>query len=139
MPFSRIPPGFDSDSLRLLDVALTRTWLERVLVGASLSGADSTICADLRAKIERLDRLQTGQLSKRAQRSEKVVAVHKFKIGERVIYHSPRNGAPPAVFTVLRLMPVEGRDITYRVKSTEIGTERVARESDLSSLEEVPT
>lgn len=65
MPFPKKPVGFSQDSLRLLDVALTRAWLERVALGASLSGADEVVCADLRDKIERMRRLQVNGRSRK--------------------------------------------------------------------------
>lgn len=139
MPFPEFPPGFGPHSLQLLDVALTRAWLERVAIGASLSGADNTVCADLWAKVERLSQLQSGQGITRTGQLEKAMAAHRFKIGERVIFHSPRTATAPSVFTVLRLMPAEGQDLTYRIKSTEVGIERIAKERELSSLHEEQT
>jgi len=134
MPFPEKPVDFSQDSLRLLDVALTRAWLERVALGASLSGADEAVCADLRDKIERIKRLQTNGRSAKTGRSEKRMAGHRFKIGERVIFHSPRRSIGPSLFTVLRLLPIEGQEFSYRIKSSEENFERVAKERELTSL-----
>lgn len=58
MPFVEHPPGFGPDSLRLLDVALTSLWMERVATGASLSIADAAVCADLLSNVKRLNDLR---------------------------------------------------------------------------------
>lgn len=136
MPFHQIPPGFSADSLRRLDVALTRAWMERVAIGASLSCADAALCADLWEKVERLDRLQTGRENNSSRQPEKQMSPHKFKVGQRVIFHSPRKAVGPSIFTVLRLLPTEGQGLTYRIKSSEEGFERVANELELTSLHE---
>lgn len=62
------------------------------------------------------------------------MAAHQFKVGERVIFHSPRRSIGPSVVTVLRLLPIEGQERTYRIRSTEEGFERVATERELASL-----
>lgn len=134
MPFHGRPPGFSSDSLRLLDVALTRVWMERVAIGASLSCADAALCAELWDKVERLDRLQPTRRRARVHNPENRMAAHRFKVGERVIFYSPRRSIEPSIFTILRLLPAEGQDPTYRVKSAEESFERVANERELSSL-----
>jgi hypothetical protein len=142
MPFDKQPPGFSFDALRLLDVAMTRAWLERVAIGASLSRADASLCADLWEKVERLDKLQLGRRSVGAPKSrqpENTMAAHRYKVGQRVIFHSPRSSVGPSLFTVLRLLPTEGQGITYRIKSTEGSVERVAKESELTSLHEEAT
>jgi hypothetical protein len=64
----------------------------------------------------------------------KHMAIHKFKAGQRVVYHSPRKSIGPTIFTVLRRLPTEGDGFTYRIKSTEEGSERVASEHELTSL-----
>lgn len=138
MPFLEHPPGFGRDSLRLLDIALTRSWLERLAMGASLSHADPAVCRDLWRAVERLDAHQAGRRIK-AIASEKDMAEHRYKVGQRVIFHSPRVASGPSLFTVMRLMPSEGQDLTYRIKSIEAGIERMAKERELSSLQEEPT
>jgi hypothetical protein len=57
MPFHKRPVGFSPEALGLLDVAMTRLWLEQIVIGANLSGADAETCATLRAKLRRLDEL----------------------------------------------------------------------------------
>lgn len=139
MPFDQPPPGFSPESMRLLDVALTRAWLERVAIGASLSCADATLCAELWEKVERLERLQSGQRSPKTKQLEKRMAAYRFKVGERVIFYAPRRAMGPSVCTILRLLPSEGQDRSYRIKSPDEGFERVAKEGELSSLQEEAT
>jgi hypothetical protein len=38
---------------------------------------------------------------------------------------------PRGTYTIVRKLPVEGRDCQYRVKSTDDGHERVLRESQI--------
>lgn len=67
------------------------------------------------------------------------MAAHKFNVGERVIFHSPRLSVGPSIFTVLRRLPIEGYDRTYRIKSSEENFERVAKEHELESVHEEAT
>jgi hypothetical protein len=67
MPFPIKPPGFDSHALDLLDIALTRAWMERVATGASLSGADSATCASLWDQVVVLDALLSGRAPRAKQ------------------------------------------------------------------------
>ena len=136
MPFEQNPPGFSRDAMRLLDVAMTRAWMERVAIGASQSGADTDLCAELWGKVDRLHALQSGTRGSKAKYPEKRMVAHRFKVGQRVIFHSPRRAVGPSIFTVLPLLPIEGQDLTYRIKSTEEGFERVAKERELASLHE---
>lgn len=64
------------------------------------------------------------------------MASHKFKVGQRVIFHSPRSAVEPSICTVLRPLPIEGPELTYRVKSTEKSFERVAKERELTLVDE---
>ncbi|HUZ62888.1 MAG TPA: hypothetical protein VMU82_04150 [Acetobacteraceae bacterium] len=59
--------------------------------------------------------------------------VHKFKIGQRVRFlpDSFEQSALRGVYTVVRLMPSETRDLQYRVKNVQDGHERVVRETQL--------
>jgi hypothetical protein len=64
------------------------------------------------------------------------MAGHKFKIGQ-VVDFSPslRAGVPASVreYKILRLLPHEGGERTYRIKATAEAFERVARESELEA------
>jgi hypothetical protein len=59
---------------------------------------------------------------------------HKFKVGQLVDY-KPIGFAmrtSSREYKVLRLLPPEGDDLLYRIKSPGESFERVARESELS-------
>jgi hypothetical protein len=62
------------------------------------------------------------------------MAEHKFRIGQMVIYARRVLGReePPAEFEVLRLLPSDGAENQYRIKSTVEAFEHVVRESQLS-------
>jgi hypothetical protein len=59
---------------------------------------------------------------------------HKFGVGETV-YFTASNVARPAAsgtYEVIRLLPTDGDDCQYRIKSTTEAFERVAKESQLA-------
>jgi hypothetical protein len=58
---------------------------------------------------------------------------HKFKVGERVLYTSGPFGRAAAggVYKVTQLLPSEGDDRQYRIKSADEPHERVVKESEL--------
>jgi hypothetical protein len=58
---------------------------------------------------------------------------HKYRIGETVYYTSPTFGRAAATgsYTVVKLLPSEGDDYQYRIKSSGEAFERVAKESQL--------
>jgi hypothetical protein len=58
---------------------------------------------------------------------------HKYQIGEMVYYTSPTFGRAAATgsYTVVKLLPSEGDDHQYRIKSSGEAFERVAKESQL--------
>ena len=58
---------------------------------------------------------------------------HKFGVGETV-YFTASNVARPAAsgtYEVIRLLPTDGDDCQYRIKSSTEAFERVAKESQL--------
>jgi hypothetical protein len=65
------------------------------------------------------------------------VSDHKFKIGQSVQYSSGPYGRGTAngVYTITQLLPPEGDDRQYRIKSTNEPHERVAKESQLNRAE----
>jgi hypothetical protein len=133
MPFPRHPVGFSPETLRLLDVAMTRLWLEQVAIGASLSLAEPSLREELHNQVVRIRELGRSRPSRTRPAQERDMAVRKFKLGEKVIYHAPRQAIGPSLYTVVKLLPLEGIEFTYRVKSPE-NVERAARESELTSL-----
>jgi hypothetical protein len=62
------------------------------------------------------------------------MAHHKFKVGEQVDFAPSRPGVatPNANYEIIRLLPVNGSEHQYRVKSKFERFERVAKESELS-------
>jgi hypothetical protein len=61
------------------------------------------------------------------------VRTHKYQVGEMVYYTSPTFGRAAATgsYTVIKLLPSEGDDYQYRIKSSGEAFERVAKESQL--------
>lgn len=62
-----------------------------------------------------------------------LVKTHKFQVGQLVYYSAPTFGRTPAKgdFTVVKLLPSEGDEQQYRIKSNGEAFERVAKESQL--------
>jgi hypothetical protein len=58
---------------------------------------------------------------------------HKYGVGETVYYTSPSFGraAASGSYTVVKLLPSDGEDYQYRIKSSGEAFERVAKESQL--------
>jgi hypothetical protein len=58
---------------------------------------------------------------------------HKFQIGQTVYFTSRPIGhmSPNSSYEVVRLLPSDGADYQYRIKSAAEAFERVARESQL--------
>lgn len=61
------------------------------------------------------------------------VRAHKYNVGETVYYTSPTFGRAAATgsYTVVKLLPSDGEDYQYRIKSSGEAFERVAKESQL--------
>ena len=61
------------------------------------------------------------------------MAHHKFKVGQSVLLVPNRleRHVPGGTYTVQRLLPIEGRDLLYRVKHSTDGHERVVNEAQL--------
>ena len=66
-------------------------------------------------------------------RTEGVVTHHKFKIGQTVNYTSGPFGRSmtSSIYKVTQLLPPEGDDFQYRIRSASEPHERVAKESQL--------
>jgi hypothetical protein len=63
---------------------------------------------------------------------------HKFKVGQLVAYSPGRMGmsASAREYKVLRLLPAEGGELLYRIKSIGEAFERVAKERELARREQ---
>ena len=61
------------------------------------------------------------------------MGVHKFKIGQSVNYTSAPPGAArgSGIYKITQLLPPEGDDFQYRIKSAAEPHERVVKESQL--------
>ncbi len=61
------------------------------------------------------------------------IRTHKYHVGQIVYYTSPTFGRAAATgsYTVVKLLPSEGDDYQYRIKSSGEAFERVAKESQL--------
>jgi hypothetical protein len=68
--------------------------------------------------------------------TEKAVTNHKFRIGQSVNYTSGLFGAASAsgVYQITQLLPPEGDDFQYKIKSAAEPHERVAKESQLDRV-----
>ena len=66
--------------------------------------------------------------------AERDVSEHKFKIGQTVLYTSGPfgRGGTSGSYKITQLLPPEGDDRQYRIKSPSEPHERVVRESQLS-------
>ena len=64
------------------------------------------------------------------------VMLHKYQVGETVYFTSPSFGRAAATgsYTVVKLLPTEGDDHQYRIKSAGEAFERVAKESQLDRV-----
>ena len=63
-------------------------------------------------------------------------AAHKFAVGEAVQLVSRTSDAliPLGIYTVIRQLPAEPRELTYHVKSSSDGHERIVREGQLAAI-----
>ena len=64
------------------------------------------------------------------------IKAHKYRVGEMVYFTSPTFGRAAATgsYTVVKLLPSEGDDYQYRIKSSGEAFERVAKESQLDRV-----
>lgn len=77
-------------------------------------------------------RKNKGQAYGRVRRRA-LLKVHKFQVGQTVFFTSGPVSRPGAGggYEVLRLLPSDGSDYQYRIKSPAEAFERVAKESQL--------
>jgi hypothetical protein len=62
------------------------------------------------------------------------MATHKFKINQTLTFSQRRIGNPTGNQSckVVRLLPLEGGELQYRIKCTYDNVERIVKESQLS-------
>jgi hypothetical protein len=60
-------------------------------------------------------------------------SIHKFKVGQMVDFVPSKSGVPASArsYKVLSLLPTEGGERLYRIKTIAEAFERIARESEL--------
>ena len=58
--------------------------------------------------------------------------LHKFQVGETVLLTSRNRNVPGGVYEITKLLPHNGSEFEYRIKSSSEEHERVARESELT-------
>jgi hypothetical protein len=63
------------------------------------------------------------------------MTTHKYKVGQRVEFRPGRSAMPASAreYTIVRLLPVEGEDLLYRIKAVGEPFDRVAKERELFS------
>ena len=89
-----------------------------------------------------LDGRSRAARQRKAGRPERVkrgpMSQHKFKVGQFVDYNAGRLGmsASALQYKILRLLPAEGGDLLYRIKSIGEAFERVAKERELARREQ---
>lgn len=59
--------------------------------------------------------------------------VHKFKVGQMVDFAPSKTGVPASArsYKIMQLLPSEGGERLYRIKTIAETFERIARESEL--------
>ena len=70
-----------------------------------------------------------------AYRVKERALTHKYKVGETVYFTASNVSRPAAsgTYEVIKLLPVDGDDCQYRIKSLTEAFERVAKESQLKT------
>jgi hypothetical protein len=132
-PFDETPPGFRPESLELLDIAMTKLWLEQVAIGATQSGASPEVRNSVNTSIRLLKERGTQRRKRSANSSETRMTSHRYKAGQDVFYHPPKGAlVGPSRYRILRLLPLENGEVKYRIKSAGESFERVAKESELT-------
>jgi hypothetical protein len=81
------------------------------------------------ARVLGMDSFKRGSSTARDPMSQ-----HKFRVGQLVDYNPGwlRRSASAGQYRILRLLPAEGGDLLYRIKSTGEAFERVAKERELA-------
>jgi hypothetical protein len=57
---------------------------------------------------------------------------HRFQVGYAVLLTSRNRNVPGGVYEITKLLPHNGSEFEYRIKSASEEHERVAREGDLT-------
>jgi hypothetical protein len=103
-------------------------------IRVSVSKAGKTVArAPSATKPAKIIRTVSPPVQPMAAAPDVPVRAHKYRVGETVYYTSPSFGRAAATgsYTVVKLLPSEGDDYQYRIKSSGEAFERVAKESQL--------
>ena len=74
-----------------------------------------------------------GNLSRHQALRNKEIATHKFPVGAHVL-HQVGVRSRKETFRITRLLPDDGAEFQYRIKSDQDGFERVVKESALEKI-----
>jgi hypothetical protein len=104
----------------------------RLPVGKATRSAGVRAIASAAAKTAKIIRTPSPPVQPVAAH-EIPIRMHKYQVGETVFYTSPTFGRAAATgsYIVVKLLPSEGDDYQYRIKSSGEAFERVAKESQL--------
>ena len=73
--------------------------------------------------------------SQGGDKSPSLAMPHKFKVGQAVKYHPPRwIWAPPGTYLITAELPERNGEFEYHIRSVSEQNERMARESELTSI-----
>jgi hypothetical protein len=80
-------------------------------------------------------RQSPGLAGRFAYRVKERALTHKYKVGETVYFTASNVSRPAAsgTYEVIKLLPIDGDDCQYRIKSLTEAFERVAKESQLKT------
>ena len=100
------------------------------------SARQSVVVAKRAVAVETIVRTPSPSVAPPAATMTLPRRVHKYQVGEAVYYTSPSFGRAAATgsYTVVKLLPSEGDDHQYRIKSSGEAFERVAKESQLERV-----
>jgi hypothetical protein len=78
-------------------------------------------------------RAVSGRAAQSFEDRRSPLSAHRFSVGQTVHYTSNVYGRPGATgpYRIIKLLPAEGDDCQYRIKSVGEAFERVAKESQL--------
>jgi len=76
---------------------------------------------------------ESSETTRKGNRGSKHLQTHKYQVGETVFYTSGMAGRGNGTgsYQIVRLLPPDGNDFQYRIKSLGEAYERVAKESQL--------
>ena len=101
---------------------------ELFCAGRAISLLYSTACTDIRRCIA-----QSKKVIRVFEFESSMLKTHKFQIGQTVCFTSRPVGHMTAndIYRIVKLLPSDGEDYQYRIKSANEAFERVAKESQL--------